>query len=108
MKPHRLHFLTLACAGFVLTLWASAAERQWKLPPEIAKFKPGPGEALATGQCLLCHSADYISTQPPFDRAGWTASVQKMREKYGAPIPTNQIDALVDYLVKTYGKERSK
>ena len=100
--------LALASAGLALTLWAGAAERPWKLPVETAKFKPGPGVALATGQCLLCHSADYISMQPSLDRAGWTASVQKMREKYGAPIPTNQVEGLVDYLVKTYGRERSK
>ena len=100
--------LVLASVVLAFTVWASAAERRWKLPAETATFKPGPGVALATGQCVLCHSADYVSMQPPLDRAGWTASVQKMREKYGAPILTNQVDGLVDYLVKTYGKERAK
>ena len=108
MKANRLYLLALASAILAFTVWAGAAERPWKLPAETPKFKPGPGAALATGQCLLCHSADYVSMQPSLDRAGWTASVQKMREKYGAPILTNQVEGLVDYLVKTYGKERSK
>jgi sulfite dehydrogenase len=108
MKSTRALFTLLPAAFTAVALWAGAAERKWKLPIETAKFKPGPGAELAISQCLLCHSADYISTQPPLDRAGWMAGVQKMREKYGAPISTNQVDALVDYLVKTYGMERPK
>ena len=42
------------------------------------------------------------------DRATWTASVHKMRDKYGAPIQEAQIEPLVDYLVKTYGTEKKK
>jgi len=77
----------------------------WKLPPETVKLKPGPGVELATGQCLLCHSADYIGTQPRLTRAGWEASLKKMKEKYGAPIPPDKTAALVDYLVTHYGRE---
>jgi hypothetical protein len=47
---------------------------------------------------------DYITTQPPLTKAGWTASVDKMRSKYGAPIPTNAVPLLADYLVGQYGK----
>jgi hypothetical protein len=112
MKATRLTFSLFAALSLVcLAFWTTrAADRPWKLPPETAKFKPAPGlgAALATTHCLLCHSADYISTQPPLDRAGWAASVTKMREKYGAPLPTNQVEVLVDYFVKTYGKERPK
>ena len=82
---------------------ALAAAEAWKLPPETAKLKPGPGSDLVAGQCLLCHSADYISTQPRLARAAWEASVKKMREKYGAPVPQEKVEALVDYLVKNYG-----
>lgn len=90
-------------------LWAcGSAETGWKLPPETVRLKPGPGVEVAAGNCLLCHSCDYIATQPPMDRVAWTASVQKMREKYGAPVATNQVETLVNYLVKTYGKERPR
>ena len=84
-----------------------AADIGFILPPETAKLKRGPGADLVTAQCLLCHSADYISTQPAFTRAQWTAIVQKMAQKYGAPIVTNRVEELADYLVKTYGTESS-
>jgi mono/diheme cytochrome c family protein len=79
------------------------AEEKFVLPPETATFRPGPGAELALGQCLICHSADYVSTQPRLARPAWKATVLKMRDKYGAPLAEDKIDALVDYLVKTYG-----
>ncbi len=91
----------------VASLLLQAAER-FSLPPETAGFKAGPGVELATSQCLLCHSADYVSTQPRLSRAAWKASVLKMKDKYGAPLPDEKVDALVDYLVKTYGAEMPK
>jgi hypothetical protein len=96
------HALRIALALLAL-LAASAADQEFKLPPETTKLRPGPGVEMATASCLLCHSADYISTQPPMDRAAWQAAVQKMREKYGAPIATNTVPQLVDYLAKNYG-----
>ena len=71
-------------------------------------FQGGPGMELANLQCLTCHSADYISTQPRLSRTAWRASVQKMKDKYGAPIPTDKMDALAEYLVKNYGAEIPK
>ena len=76
----------------------------WKLPPETEKYKPGPGMELAVANCALCHSADYISTQPPLSSTAWKATVEKMRSKYGAPINTNSVDALVRYLSTAYGQ----
>jgi len=81
------------------------AAETWKLPPDQPPFRPGAGAAVATANCLLCHSSDYVSTQPPLDRTAWLATVNKMREKYGAPLPTNQIAAVVDYLTATYGRK---
>ena len=93
----------LAALGALATL--SAADSQFVLPPETAKFKFAPGVEVAMANCAICHSADYISTQPRMTRAQWTANVVKMQQKYGAPITTNQVDRLVEYLVKSYGKE---
>src|SRR5262249_396790 len=73
-----------------------------KLPPEIAAFKQDPGAEIANGQCLICHSVEYVTTQPPMPRPFWKASVQKMQQKYGAPITDAQVDALVDYLTRNY------
>ena len=81
------------------------AAEEWKLPPEKPALKPGAGVERVTGNCLLCHSVDYVATQPPLLRAQWTATVEKMRGKFGATIPTNQVPAIVDYLTANYGKE---
>jgi mono/diheme cytochrome c family protein len=69
-----------------------------ELPLETAVYKTGPGSDLANAQCLTCHSAEYVTTQPPLPRTFWKGSVDKMIGKYGAPVPQDQIDALVDYL----------
>jgi sulfite dehydrogenase len=74
-----------------------------QLPPETAAFKQDAGAEIANGQCLICHSVEYVSTQPPMGRAFWKASIQKMQQKYSAPIPDSQVEALADYLTKNYG-----
>lgn len=95
----------LLVAGLCMVSRTSGADAAlFTLPIETAKFKPGPGAELATAQCLVCHSADYVSTQPRLSGAAWAGIVQKMREKYGAPVPTEQTNRIVDYLVQAYGK----
>lgn len=88
---------TLALAG--------AAELKWVLPAETSRLQAAPGRELADARCLVCHSADYISTQPRFNRGQWQATVLKMQQKYGAVVSTNESKTLVDYLVKSYGAE---
>ena len=80
------------------------------LPPETAAFKPSelPGYALAQRNCMTCHSVHYIQTQPLASPRGyWDATVKKMKKPFGAQFPDEDIPAMVDYLVKTYGAERS-
>jgi len=96
---------TILLCLVAVCLLARAAEKSFTLPPETATLKSGPGAELVTSQCLLCHSADYISTQPRLTRAAWKAEVIKMQQKYGAPIMTNNIDALTDYLARNYGRD---
>lgn len=100
--------LPLSFAGIVLFTSAlswSQNQEEWVLPPETAKLRPGEGSQLATANCLLCHSADYLSMQPPMDSAGWKAVVVKMREKYGAPLTADKVDPIVEYLSAAYGKK---
>jgi hypothetical protein len=82
-----------------------AADTPFTLPRETTKLKPGAGAELVTVQCLICHSADYISTQPRLTRAQWQGTVIKMQQKYGAPIATNNLTPLVDYLAGNYGSD---
>jgi len=73
------------------------------LPPDTAAFKVASGSAVVSGQCLTCHSAQYVTTQPPLSYKTWTAEVTKMQQKYGAPIPTNEIPQIAYYLAVNYG-----
>lgn len=84
---------------------AFAADAPFTLPRETAKLKPGPGAELVTAQCLACHSADYISTQPSLTRAQWQGAVIKMQQKYGAPVATNSVGPIVEYLTGNYGRD---
>ena len=89
--------------GCLIAISVVGAEDSWKLPPDAAKYKPGPGVELAIANCALCHSADYISTQPPLNGTAWKAVVEKMRLRYGAPISTNNVGAIANYLAVAYG-----
>jgi mono/diheme cytochrome c family protein len=99
-----------AIAGWILLaspaapVQAAEPGSDWKLPADQPVLAPGAGRELALGQCILCHSTDYISTQPRLTRAQWQATVDKMRVRYGAPVLTNQAPALVDYLTAAYGR----
>ena len=73
------------------------------LPPDTATFKVAPGSSLASGQCITCHSVQYVTTQPPLSYKVWLGEVTKMQQKYGAPIPTNSIPDIAYYLAVNYG-----
>ena len=84
MKQKLFSARALLCVvAFALCAKASAADLRFALPPETATFKTGPGVEVAKTQCLVCHSADYISTQPRLPRAFWKANIEKMKAKYG-------------------------
>lgn len=87
-----------------MTLFSSYGRAlEIQLPPETGAFKQDKGAELANGQCLVCHSVEYVTSQPPMPRTFWKSSVQKMQQKYGASIPDNQVEPLVDYLTRNYG-----
>jgi cytochrome c551/c552 len=91
----------LATLAVVIPVATRALEIQ--LPSETGAFKQATGAELANGQCLICHSVEYITSQPKMPRPFWKASVVKMQQKYGAQIQDSQIEAIVDYLVVNYG-----
>lgn len=103
MQRKTIHWI---CAALVILLALNtsiAGVLKIELPPETQSFKPGPGAGLANGNCLTCHSVEYVAMQPPLSQTAWTAEVKKMRDKYGAQIPEDQIAPIVDYLTQTYG-----
>src|SRR5664279_2008157 len=94
----RIIFAVFAC------ITVAIAADEWRLPDEKPAFKSAPGAELAQANCIMCHSHEYITTQPKFTREQWKASVTKMQQKYGAPLAPENVDAVLDYLVRSYGK----
>lgn len=60
----------------------------------------GPSADAVNNNCLACHSAGMVLTQPPLSRATWEAEVAKMRNVYKAPIADEDVSPIVDYLSK--------
>lgn len=90
-----------------------AASLQWpivrvELPAGDETFPPGDGAAVASSQCLICHSAGMVLQQPPLTKDQWRAEIVKMRSAYGAPIPEDQDDELSEYLKTINGPENSR
>ena len=71
-------------------------------------LKDAPGRDKAQA-CVACHSVDYIPMNSRFlDKAGWTATTNKMINAYGAQIPKEDVDAIAAYLAAQYGKPAQK
>lgn len=74
-----------------------------KLPDIRIELKSGEGREKVETVCFICHSLDYITMQPKFLRAQWTATVNKMRKVFGAPIGDEDARIIIDYLTLQYG-----
>jgi mono/diheme cytochrome c family protein len=95
--------MRIAAAMFAVALATNAAAQESKVV-----LKEGAGRDKAM-QCLACHSLDYIQMNSRFlDKAGWTASVNKMINAFAAPIPKQDVDAIATYLSEQYGKPAQK
>lgn len=66
-------------------------------------LREAPDASTVTSLCSTCHSTAYISAQPPFAKDTWQAIVDKMIKMYGAQIPPQDYDKVVDYLATYYG-----
>jgi cytochrome c5 len=68
---------------------------------EIAALPDGPGKALVTERCLLCHGAGLLAQQRK-DAAAWGRTVTQMRT-WGTPIQDEDQAALIAYLAEHFG-----
>ncbi len=73
------------------------------IPAIRIELKEGEGRAKVETYCNICHSVDYITMQPKFPRAQWTATVNKMIKTFGAPIPQEDAGTIISYLSAQYG-----
>lgn len=108
MNTKQVCTLVMGCA---LATAAFAVTKVIQLPPDVEQLKPSPlpGYAKAQANCVACHSAEYMLYQPPSAPRGyWENMVKRMKTVFKAPIPDEDMPAIVDYLVKTYGNEQAK
>jgi hypothetical protein len=69
------------------------------------RLKEGVGKDLVVSRCAMCHSLDYIPMNSPFlDAVGWEKEVDKMVKVMGAPVPPDEVPALLRYLNSHYGR----
>lgn len=102
---------TMLMAATLCTAPAFAAVKTITLPPDGTQLKASalPGYEKAQANCVACHSAEYMLYQPPnAPRGYWDAMVKRMKAVFKAPIADEDMPAIVDYLVKTYGNEQPK
>ena len=74
-----------------------------ELPVSEVEFPAPPNAQAITANCLACHSAGMVLTQPNFPRATWAGVVDKMIHAYKAPVAEGDVAAIVDYLQATKG-----
>jgi len=86
-----------------VTILAADETVSISLPPERTVLAEGPGREVTETQCRVCHSLDYVTTQPRVGAAQWQGVVTKMRTVFGAPISDADAKAITDYLAASYG-----
>jgi hypothetical protein len=102
VKPLALALLVLA-----LPLAAAAAE-SWEAQETAVQLKDAPGRDLTTGRCIICHSLEYIpANAPAMNRAAWQKTIQKMKDRFGAPISDEEAKTILDYLDGSYSGKSS-
>ena len=70
------------------------------LPTSDRNYPTGPHVDVINNNCLACHSAGMVLTQPQLSRAEWQGEVTKMVNVYKAPVSPQDAGALVDYLAQ--------
>lgn len=74
-----------------------------ELPTSDVTFPGGAAADAINANCLSCHSAGMVLTQPDFAKATWAAEVDKMIHAFKAPIDQANATVIVDYLAATKG-----
>lgn len=102
MKKIIILLILSALTGFSYA-GAKGSVRTIQLPSVTTELKAGEGKDVTERFCIICHSLDYITMQPKFTRAQWTAVVNKMIKVMGAPIPEKDAKVIESYLAVSYG-----
>ncbi len=102
MKKIIVVLMLAAAAGFAYA-GQEGSVHSIQLPDVKTELKAGQGKDVTEKFCGICHSLDYITMQPKFTGAQWTAEVNKMIKVMGAPIPGEDAKIIEGYLTAEYG-----
>lgn len=93
----------MRCALAGAALMAMLAGSPARADEDAIHLRDGNGRDLTASRCAICHSLDYIpGNAPVMDRTGWQKEIQKMRERFGAPITDQEAQEILDYLAGSY------
>ena len=84
----------LAAAALAASLAATSAQAQ--------QLTPGPGVALVTAKCVLCHDGGHI-TRSKLSRNEWTDNLANMITRGMPPLSDAETGVIIDYLSLYYG-----
>jgi len=73
------------------------------LPDSDRMFPEGPGSDAINNNCLACHSAGMVLNQPSLSKQAWMAEVNKMINNYRAPIASEAVATIAEYLTALAG-----
>ena len=95
-----------ALAATLAMLYAGAASAA---DEASIRLRAGSHSELAATRCVICHSADYITTNAKvMTRAKWESSVRKMIDKFGAPVSEQEAHDIVEYLARNYAESEGR
>lgn len=95
-----------ALAGAVLLAALAGAWAPAMADEDAIQLRDGSWRDLVAARCAICHSLDYLpGNAPVLDRAGWQKVIQKMRERFGAPITDEESQEILDYLTASYASK---
>lgn len=103
--------MTCRTLGLALVILGAGAAAALAAPPQAVTWKsqsvtvpnPGPffeghGADRLNQDCTICHSADFVNSQPHLPLATWKAEVAKMKNVFHAPVEAKDVDALAQIL----------
>jgi cytochrome c5 len=96
-------FLALAAGSSTLHAEQKDVVKSIELPTLVFDLADGPGRDKVSAFCGICHGTEYIPMQPKLSKAQWTATVMKMIKTFGAPVPQEDVDKIINYLATAYG-----
>jgi mono/diheme cytochrome c family protein len=70
------------------------------LPSSDRVYPGGAAAEVINNNCLSCHSAGMVLTQPVLSEGAWRDEVNKMRNAYKAPVAVEDVAAIVAYLAQ--------